>query len=202
MLNNKCKPSADHCKIHDDDKLPEEYPNSGCNNGSPFQREGKFSLSSPIFVIVAIILFSILVNTTYQAANHQISPSRRTPPPPTQVVQISPVRDNTLFEDENGSLSNGAGEYLFVGKTGEGLVRHALIEFDVPGSIPAGSTITNVTLTLHMSRTVSGVQTVSLHRINSSWGEGTSDAPDEEGAGTQAATGDATWLHRFHDTDT
>jgi hypothetical protein len=32
------------------------------------------------------------------------------------------------------------------------------------------------------------------------WGEGVSDAPDEEGAGAPSDAGDATWIHTYYDT--
>ena len=49
-------------------------------------------------------------------------------------------RDNTLYENGGGALSNGSGNYLFAGNTnGQGL-RRALVHFDVAGGIPAGST--------------------------------------------------------------
>ncbi len=41
----------------------------------------------------------------------------------------------------------------------------------------------SVTLTLHMSKTISGGQTLRLQRLAADWGEGTSHAPGEEGGG-------------------
>jgi spore coat protein A len=38
----------------------------------------------------------------------------------------------------------------------------------------------------------------SLHRLQLAWGEGTSNAAQNEGAGAPATAGDATWTHRFH----
>ena len=117
------------------------------------------------------------------------------------MVQISAAKDNTLYEDPNGSLSNGAGDYFFAGKTGEGFIRRALVQFDI-STIPAGAVIDSVKLTLHMSKTPPGNQSFEfgLHRVLSDWGEETSDAPGEEGVGTSATTGDATWIHTFYDT--
>ena len=83
----------------------------------------------------------------------------------SEEVTIAAARDNTLYEDASGSLSNGAGQSLFAGKTGTGGIRRALIAFDVAGAVPAGSTITAVTLRLQMSRTRSGGQAVGLHRL-------------------------------------
>lgn len=120
---------------------------------------------------------------------------------PAQTALLPAVADNTLYEDESGSLSNGSGEYSFVGITAMNLRRRALIRFDF-SSIPAGSTITSVTLTLNMSRGVSSPTAVSLHRALASWGEANSDAPDEEGAGAPSKPGDATWVHRQFSTTT
>ncbi len=111
------------------------------------------------------------------------------------VIEILPDRDNTLYEDAAGSLSNGAGQHVFAGLTLQGLSRRALLRFDLAAHVPAGATITSVSLTMFMSRGVSSLVPMSLHRVTSDWGEGASDAIDEEGAGITAEAGDATWLH-------
>jgi hypothetical protein len=106
------------------------------------------------------------------------------------------VRDNTLFESTTGALSNGAGDFLFAGRTNVLQLRRGLIQFDV-SSIPAGATINSATLRLTMNRSVlADAGNVSIHRVTNSWGEGTSNAPGQEGAGTASAAGDATWIHR------
>lgn len=113
-------------------------------------------------------------------------------------VEIPAMKDNTLYENDAGLLSNGAGRHLFAGRTvqsvGENL-RRGLIAFDVAANVPAMATIDSVTLTLNMSRSIAGDASVSLHRVLADWGEGASDAPGQEGAGAPAAPGDATWLH-------
>ena len=138
---------------------------------------------------LSILLFSSILVVTGQVLQAQAT------------VQIQAMRDNTLYQDASGALSNGAGEYLFTGKNGTGNTRRAVIAFDIAGNIPEGSAINSVSLHLNMSRTAAGEQTVSLHRITADWGEGNSDADEEEGAGIVTAAGDATWLHRFYDTD-
>lgn len=115
-------------------------------------------------------------------------------------VSIEPSQDNTIYGESPG-FSNGSGAHLFAGKTGSFHSRRALIAFDVAGSVPAGSTITEVSLTLYVSRTPN-VATLddhefSLHRLLAGWGEGASSAPGPGGTGTDAAPGDATWIHRF-----
>jgi len=117
------------------------------------------------------------------------------------VITIEPSKDNTLYQDAAGSLSNGAGGNFFVGKTAAGVIRRGLLAFDIISHIPPGSTINSVSLTLHMSRTSSGSQLVSLHKVLADWGEGTSVAPRGGGGGGPATSADATWLHTFYDTD-
>lgn len=117
-----------------------------------------------------------------------------------QSATIAPIKDNTLFEDSGGTRSNGAGQYLFTGKTNNNEIRRALLAFDIASHIPANATITQVQLTLNMSKTATGSQTVSLHRLNADWGEGASDASSNEGAGATAMVHDATWLHTFFNT--
>ena len=114
-------------------------------------------------------------------------------------VLLSPSKDNTLYEDPNGTLSNGAGGRFFAGRTNGGSIRRGVIAFDIEGSIPEGSTITSVKLTLHMSRTLAGSQAVGLHRLESDWGEGSSNAGGNEGSGASAQPGDATWIHTTFD---
>ena len=115
-------------------------------------------------------------------------------------VSIGASHDNTLYQDAAGALSNGAGEFFFSGNTNANVSRRGLIMFDIASAVPAGSTINNVALTLHMSMTSGGASNVELHRVLQAWGEGASDAPGGEGAGTAAMPGDATWLHTFFNT--
>lgn len=116
-----------------------------------------------------------------------------------EVINLGSDRDNTLYVSDGGTLSNGAGEHFFAGLNLSGQTRRGLVHFDLTG-VPPGSTIHSVVLTLNMSRTLVGPTPVSLHRLLSDWGEGASDAPDEEGMGAPAEPGDATWLHTFFDT--
>ncbi len=118
---------------------------------------------------------------------------------PQSPVTIEASKDNTLYEDAAGATSNGAGENFFVGRSNQltGSIRRGLISFNLVGQIPSNATITSVTLTLSMSRSNSGDQTVNVHRVLADWGEGTSNANGNEGGGAPAATNDATWLHRF-----
>lgn len=114
-------------------------------------------------------------------------------------VTIPASRDNTLYQSATGATSNGVGEYFFTGRTKDGLVRRGVIAFDVAGNVPAGATITGVTLQLHVSRVANTtLRFTTLHRLQASWGEGTSNAGQNEGQGGPSATNDATWIHRFY----
>lgn len=110
------------------------------------------------------------------------------------VVAIGSDRDNTLIEDGGGAVSNGAGEQFFVGRINLGTLRRGVIRFNVAGAVPAGSTITGVTLKLNMTQSIVGDKVVSLHLLGADWGEGTSSG---SGTGAPSTPGDATWIHRF-----
>lgn len=118
------------------------------------------------------------------------------------IINIMPSKDNTLYEYDpaEGDHSNGAGFHFFAGENGEGELRRGVLAFDVAGAIPAGSTITAVTLDMNMSMTPTGAVIVELHKLLADWGEGTSHAPMGEGDGAPATPNDATWRHRFFDT--
>ncbi len=126
--------------------------------------------------------------------------SRTTP----ATVTLAPSADNTLYQvataDPTQQLSNGAGQHFYVGETAQGVnaIRRGAIKFDF-SSVPAGSTVTGVTLSLNMSKTRSGAANVVLHRALANWGEGPSNASaggqgSGEGDGVQAAAGDVTWF--------
>jgi spore coat protein A len=118
------------------------------------------------------------------------------------VVTLGASKDNTLYEPASGGTtnSNGAGEHCFAGRTDDGYIRRGVMAFNLTNAIPPGSIITSVTLTLYMSRTRDTADNVPLHRLLANWGEGASNAAQEEGRGTQALAGDATWYHRFYPT--
>ncbi|MHC5024092.1 MAG: DNRLRE domain-containing protein [Planctomycetota bacterium] len=115
------------------------------------------------------------------------------------VVSLQPVADNTLFSTD-GATSNGAGPAVFSGRTGPGaggIRQRGVLRFEVAGAVPAGATVTSVTLTLNL---LSGggpdvTQTITLHRLLADWGEGSSSAGGGQGA--PSTPGDATWLHTF-----
>lgn len=117
---------------------------------------------------------------------------------PAVVVELEAARDTTIFQP--GDLSNGAGPVIFAGRNGGGgggIRQRALMAFDIGAAIPAGATITSVTLelTLEQASGGSGLQTVALRRALAEWGEGTSATMS--GSGAPAQPGDATWTERI-----
>ena len=115
-------------------------------------------------------------------------------------VSLTPVKDNTLFESVDGSLSSGAGDFLFVGLSGAQVppaIQHrAVLAFDL-SSIPRCSIVdsASLTLTLILASPFGGQDNVKLHRVLADWGEGTSDAFG--GFGAPSTADDATWIHTF-----
>lgn len=107
-------------------------------------------------------------------------------------LSFTPVADNTLYESATGALSNGEGTRLFSGLTRNGAIRRGLVRFDL-SSIPAGSTIQAVTVSFNRERGGGGNNTFQLNRSLLLWGEGTSAASGQQGGGTTAGLGDATW---------
>src|SRR5438477_12235843 len=99
------------------------------------------------------------------------------------IINIMPSKDNTLYEYDpaEGDTSNGAGFHFFAGENALGEIRRGVLAFDMAGSIPPGSTIVAVSLTMNMSRTmVDTARIVELHKLLADWGEGSSHATGEE----------------------
>jgi hypothetical protein len=119
------------------------------------------------------------------------------------VKSIPPFKDNTMYQ-EDGTLSNGSGSYVFTGRTnGQGGTesRRALLAFAISDSIAAGAVIDSVELTMHVSKErTNTARATALHRVTADWGEGASNAGDPGGTGTAAVTNDATWTFRFFNT--
>ena len=64
------------------------------------------------------------------------------------------------------------GDHFFAGETVKSEIRRGVIAFDIAGSIPAGSTITSVSLSMNMSRTLfDTIRIVELRVVLADWGE-------------------------------
>jgi hypothetical protein len=112
------------------------------------------------------------------------------------VVTVSPLKDATMYSDA-GDRANALGAGLFVGNTTAPFARRALISYDIAAAVPAGSTITAVSMNLRTTRAHGAATRVDMHRLLGDWGEVFAFAPDPGGAGTTAGTGDVTWTERF-----
>lgn len=114
-------------------------------------------------------------------------------------VTLTSVADNTIIQDASGSLSAGAAQFFGAGRLpagSGGTIRRGVVRFDL-SAIPAGATITSVTLRLNCSNAgTAAQQTISIKRVLASWGEGPSTATTDAGAPSQVP--DVTWLHRFY----
>ncbi|MBK9590235.1 MAG: DNRLRE domain-containing protein [Crocinitomicaceae bacterium] len=123
-------------------------------------------------VVLALCAFSLVLNLRAQVT-----------------INITPDRDNSIYSESNNSGGDGP---LFSGETCSGNSRRALIHFDVAGNLPAGATITAVTLTLEVEQVGGSPSTnnYSISPLTANWGEGTSAA---DGTGSPAVAPDATW---------
>ena len=113
------------------------------------------------------------------------------------VVSIPALKDTTLYESGEAAVANGAGGYVFAGRTREQseYLRRAVFEFDIQSAVPANAVINSATLTLHMSNSRAESGTFAIHRLTREWTEGTTNVPGNGGGGAFPATGgDATWL--------
>lgn len=117
---------------------------------------------------------------------------------------LSPAHDNSIYSDFSNN-SNALGD-LYSGNNANGAPRRALLSFDVSTGLPGGAQVTSAFMMLNLKNAASNPghpnATMSLYRLNTSWGEGTSLAGGGGGSGTAATTGDATWSARFYDATT
>lgn len=118
------------------------------------------------------------------------------------VVNIGALRDTSIYDDGVGNLANGAGQGLFAGRSGVPQTSRALLAFDIAAAVPAGATINSVSLRLVKGAGPTAAHTMSLFKITSDWGEGTTVASGGGGGGGPATTGSATWVHTFFNTQT
>lgn len=126
-------------------------------------------------------------------------------------VSFTSIKDNSIFSETIPLQvppvnSNGLGGSFHTGRSGTAAsLRRGLILFDISAHVPPLATINSVQLKLTVTEvptnaTAPNLVPVSLHRLVSDWGEGTSDAGEDAGSGSgaPATTGDATWEYRFY----
>ena len=120
---------------------------------------------------------------------------------PAAQVTLSAVADTSLYE--NHSDSNLGGTTLVAGTNQQYSRSRALFRFDL-SSLPPAAAITQVQLTLHVTRRPDPDQhggpvdsDFSLFRLLTGWGEGNGG----DVTGSNAQPGDATWNQRHFGSD-
>jgi hypothetical protein len=113
------------------------------------------------------------------------------------LIVVGATKDNTLYDDPTGSLSNAQGPTLFAGNTGGNATRRGLIQFSL-SAVPTGAIVDSVTVSLYLQQSLSTPVNVGLHRVLQDWGEGTSATGFRGGGGAGSTAGDATWIHTFY----
>ncbi len=116
----------------------------------------------------------------------------------TTTVVITASKDAFIISDTGADDNAGAEGGLAAGRTNVPDTRRALIAFDVVGSIPAGATIVEASMTIPviLSPTNGVNSTFSLHRVTTDWTEGTKTG----NSGNTATTGEVTWNSAKHAT--
>jgi hypothetical protein len=118
-------------------------------------------------------------------------------------VTVSPIKDTTIVQN-NPDNSAGGQNQMYAGTNTGASPRRGLVEFDL-SSLPAGITITEVTLTMRLTTVAGGGMaggggspTIGLHELTREWGEGNRTVG--QGQGEAALNGDATWNAALHGT--
>ncbi len=111
-----------------------------------------------------------------------------------QSVNILAQQDSSIYEESTNA--SGVGQWGFSGTNNQGNERRYMIQFDVAAVVPAGATIANARLELHVAQFPPSASSSNYgaHRLQTSWGEGSSNG---FGQGAPASAGDATWQHTF-----
>lgn len=143
------------------------------------------------FPLPAFLLLALITSVASACAGESLPP----PTPNPNVVRLAPSQDATLFENADGEIASSVGTANFVGMTNERELRRMLLAFDLT-SLPTDREVIGVTLQMRMSKSASGPFDISMHRVTTPWGEGTSAAASNTGGkGSTSSAGDPTWLH-------
>ena len=134
------------------------------------------------------------------------------------IITLGAAKDAMIFGTSAGvdtGNASGKGPALFAGADGSSNIKRSLLDFDV-SSIPAGATITNVTLTLYLAQIAGSgggssggtypTRIYDLDDMLQDWGEGSSGSPTTAGVGGSGqgyprVNGDSTWDYAFYNSD-
>jgi hypothetical protein len=115
------------------------------------------------------------------------------------ILSLVAEKDATLYESASGTVANGGGSKMFVGRVGANgnfEIRRTVIKWNIAGSIPAGSRIIAVNLDMNVDLSSAFLpQAATAHRVLQNWSEGNATPGGNGGAGTGATNGSVTWLH-------
>jgi hypothetical protein len=115
-------------------------------------------------------------------------------------ISIVTSKDTTLYESNNGNRANGGGRGMFCGRVGAGGNfgrRRAMVQWNIAGSIPAGSKILSASFDMWIDQSPAFLPIVTeVHRITTNWSQGNNVAPGNGGAGGNTGNGESTWLHK------
>jgi hypothetical protein len=131
------------------------------------------------------------------------------------VITIGASQDATLLGGTDATTNQSlADPGLFVGTDGQDNPKRSLIEFNVATAVPAGSTITGVSLQMTVGQVAGSgggsgggsgsAETISLFDESQAWGQPTNVAGATSFGGTGHGgapdPGDATWNYAFYNT--
>jgi hypothetical protein len=154
---------------------------------------------------VSVLLFLILISLAGSAALAD------------QTAVIPASNDATLFGGADATTNqSSSGPGMFVGTDGTSAPKRGLIEFNIQSAIPAGSTITSASLTLHLgmvagagggsSGTIATPRTISLFTVSDPWQSSTNGTTGVTsgfggtGHGYSPNIGDPTWNYSAYNT--
>lgn len=115
-------------------------------------------------------------------------------------LTLTPVADATLYEETATATANGAGDFLFAGRTNQPAHsrRRSLLRFDL-NELPVDSVITAVSLRLFLFSVSTAETQVYLQPLTAAWTIGPSNPTGNETAGVAAVAADVTWNHASFD---
>ena len=158
-----------------------------------------------VFIAIAVLAVPVTAHADVLSINDAQDAMIFGAPPVGGSTNASQYTDTTM--------ASGAGPAMFAGADGSGNIKRFLIQFDL-SSIPAGSTITSATLTLHLAQVagsggsggISADRLFGLYDNLQAWTEGpsartTAAGVGGTGQGKPRQIGDVTWDYASFNTN-
>jgi PEP-CTERM motif len=131
-------------------------------------------------------------------------------PASADVITIPASQDATLFGTSAANNNSSSGPGMFVGADGMSRPKRGLIEFNIPGFVPAGATINSASLSLVLGQVAGSdttARTIGLFDVTTDWAAGASGTTGFPGPGFGGTgqgflpnIGDVTWNFSKFDT--